>query len=480
MPHPTRPHLRRARPALLALLLALLANAAANAPDAATIANASDPHLHLVWGPAFAAEAAAVATDAPARTAAAHAVRRSAYGLSGWAQARPSVAWRSSAPDATPSLALSSGVRWRDDPVALSVALLDQHRGDVAAHERALRAVRAVTNAYIDLRRAHVALELAAARLPERQATLARAEASALDGRASSNQRDVAALELARAEAALARAALDLDAAQHEAARLGVDIRAAAAQHQALLQPEPLEGWRLPAPPPDLPHETLRRRELERDVAAARAERRGGWSLLDDVRVEGSWSDSGTRLRAGAGLDEGRPNAWADVTWTGRGSDAWSIGLSARLRVDDTWDAERQRAERLLAEAEAALAEARSHAAWEAAQARRALAEAEQDVAFAETALALGRAALRELGAELAEARAEQRQAERAGNEALAAEAAARVARFEGAYRRAELGHQRERDAFLRAWERYLREAERLWAGVGWPFGVSLGGHVGE
>ena len=444
-----------------------------------------DVWQHPVWGPALAAEAAAVATDAPARSAAELAVQRSAQGLSGWAQLRPGVAWRSRAPDATASLSVGAGVRWLDDPVAVANALLDQHRGDVAAHERALRALRSATSAWIDLRRAHLAVELAAARLPDRQAALERAEAGLLAGRVSGTQRDVAALELERAHEAVARASRDLAAARHVAAQHGIDVAAAAAQHHAVLRSEPLEGWRLPEPPPDLPHEALRRRELERDLAAARLAAREVWAVLDDVRLEGSYSESGTRLRAGGGLDRGRPTVWADVNWTGSGADAWSVSLSARLRIDDSWELERRRAERILSEAEAALDAAVAEAGWQATEARRALAEAEADVAFAERALALGRAALRDLGEELAEARAELRAAERLAAELSTAEldaveAEARVRRFEDVYRRAELGHQRERDAFLRAWERYLREAERLWAGVGWPFNVTVGGDVGE
>ena len=475
--HPMRAprHPGRHRPRLQALAIATgLALATVHAGHEPV-----DARLHPVWGPALAAEAEAVATDAPARAAAAHEVTRVTRGVSGWAQLRPSVAWRSRAPDAATALSASVGVAWRDDALARANAALDRHRGDVAAHERALRAVRATTSAWIGLRRAHLAIELANAQLPTRRQALARAEAGLLAGSVSRNQRDVAALELERSEAAVARAARDLDAAQHEAARLGIDLRAAAAQHQALLHPDPLEGWRLPPPPEDLPHETLLRRTLERDVAVARLERRGAWSILDDVRLEASWSESGTRLRAGAGLDEGRPSAWADVARTG-GGDAWSLGLSARLRVDDGWEAAWQSAERALQHAEAALAEAVAEAPWLAAQARRSLAEAEADVAFAERALALGRTALRELGAELAAARAALRAAERDGDGAAAHEAGARVGRFEDAYRRAELGHQRERDAFLRAWERYLREAERLAAGVGWPFAVTTGGDVGE
>lgn len=437
---------------------------------------AADVSLHPVWGPALRAEAASVAADAPERAAAAQRVERAYHGLSGWAQLRPALRWSQRDQAGTASLAASAGISWRLDPVARASADLERHRGDVAAHERALRAVREVTSGYVALRRAHIALDIAAAALPARRATLQRAEAGALAGSVSQNQRDVAALELERAEAAVARAARDLHAAAREAERLGIDIAVAADQHQWPLAPEPLEGWRLTLPPDALPHERLLRRALERDLAAARLERRGGWSLLDDVSVEASYSQQGTRLRAGAGLDEGRPNAWTDLTWTGRGADAWSVGLSARLRVDDAWDLERQRAERALADADLALAEAEAEGAWLAREARRAVEEAERDVAFAERSLALGRAALRELGDELIDARAEAR----AAPEAERAAALGRVQRLEEAYRRAELGHQRERDAFLRAWERYLREAERLWAGVGWPFSVTPGGHVGE
>lgn len=462
-------------------LTSAMAQGAATAPDTPTVtepaaASADDLARHPVWGPALRAEAASVAADAPERAAAAQRVERAHHGLSGWAQLRPGLRWTQRDEGGTASLAASAGVSWRLDPVARTSAELERHRGDVAAHERALRAVREVTSAYVALRRAHIALDLATAALPARRLTLERAEAGALAGSVSRTQRDLAALELERAEATVERAARDLHAATREAQRLGLDPVAAADQHQLPLLPEPLEGWRLPLPPADAPHETLLRRRLERDLAAARLERRDGWALLDDVRLEGSYSQQGARLRVGAGLDEGRPSAWTDVSWTGSGADAWSLGLSARLRIDDGWAAERARAERALADAEAALAEAEREAAWIAREARRAVAEAERDVAFAERTLALGRAALRELGSELSDARAEARAAP--ADERAAAQG--RVQRLEEAYRRAELGHQRERDAFLRAWERYLREAERLWAGVGWPFSVTTGGYVGE
>jgi len=437
---------------------------------------------HPVWGPALAAEAASLAADAPARAAAAATTERAARGLSGWAQLRPALTWRPNRADASPTLGAAAGASWRLDNVAAASARLDQHRGDVAAHERALRAVRTVTSAYLALRRAHIAVDAAEAALPARRATLARAELGLVAGNVPRHQVDVALLELERSQAALERAARDLAAARRDAARHGIDVDDAAAQHHQPLRPEPLEAWRLAPPPNDLPHESLMRRRLERDLAAARLERRGGWSVLDDVRIEASVREQGARLRAGGGLDQGRPHAWADVTWTGSGNDAWSVGISARVRVDDTWRSELERAERAHAEAEAALALAEADAAWSAVVAHRALAEAEIDVVHAERSLALGRAALRDLAAELETASAERRALAQgaAHDEAALAAATARVERFEAAYRRAELGHQRERDAFMRAWERYLREAERLWAGVGWPFGAVVGGAVGE
>jgi len=441
-----------------------------------------DVLAHPVWGPALAAEAASVAADAPARSAAAAASSRALHGLSGWAQLRPSASWTQRNPDGGHALSASAGLSWRLDPVASASARLDQHRGDVAAHERALRSVRDLTSAYIALRRAHIAVDLAAAALPARQATLARAEAGHLAGSVSRTQRDLAALELERAEAALERAARDLNAAAHTATRLGLDRAAAAAHHLLVFDNEPFEGWRLQLPPLDLPHESLLRRALERELAAARLERRGGWALLDDIRLDASLTDQGARLRAGIGLDTGRPSAWADATWTGTTSEAWSIGVSARLRIDDSWSAERERAERALADADAALALALADAAWLAREAHRAVHEAADEVAFAERSLALSRQALRELAAELAAARHEARSASDAGDlsEAERSAAAGRVQRLEDAYRRAELGYQRERDAFLRSWERYLREAERLWAGVGWPFSVIEGGNAAE
>ena len=469
----------RTPPPLAYVVLALIVATSVARAEPST---APDVAAHPVWGPALAAEAASLAADAPARAAAAGTTLRAARGLSGWAQLRPGVTWRSRSPDPAPALTAAAGAAWRLDPVATGTARLDQHRGDVAAHERALRAVRTVTSAYVALRRAHIAVDLAEAALPARRATLQRAEAGLLAGRVPPHQADVARLDLERSEASLERASRDLAAAQRAAAHLGIDVDGAAAQHHRPLVPEPLEGWRLPPAPDDLPHETLQRHRLERDLAAARLERRGGWGILDDVRVEASVREQGTRVRAAAGLDQGRPHAWTDVTWTGTGSDVWSVGISARVRVDDTWRADLERAERAHAEAAAALALAEAEAAWSALEARRALAEAESDVAFAERSLALGRAALHDLAAELAAATAERRALARDAphDQAALAAATARVERFEATYRRAEIGHQRERDAFLRAWERYLREAERLWAGVGWPFSAVLGGHVGE
>ena len=467
--------MQRFAPHLIAALAALVyaSNAAAG--------GLTEALAHPVWGPALIAEAASVASDAPARRAAEAATQGALRGLSGWAQLRPGIAWRSRDPEPAAALTASAGVAWRYDAVAITSARLDAHRGDVAAHERSLRAVRGVTSAYLALRRALIARDLAEAALPNRRLALARAEAAHLDGRAPRHQVDAAQLEMERAEAALERASRDLAAACRDAERLGIDGDAAERHHHAVLAPEPLEGWRLEAPPLDTPHETLLRRSLERDLAAARLERRGAWSVLDDVRVEASLVEQGARLRAGAALDQGRPHAWADVAYTGA-RDAWSVGVSARLRIDDGWHAEFERAERALLEAEAALARSHAEAAWEASEAQRALADAERDVAFAERALAVGRAALRDLAAELGDAREDLRTLRRSAPDDAAAVAAAeaRVARFDDAYRRALLGHQRERDAFMRTWERYLREAERLWAGTGWPFGALPGASVGE
>jgi hypothetical protein len=103
-------------------------------------------------------------------------------------------------------------------------------------------------------------------------------------------------------------------------------------------------------------------------------------------------------------------------------------------------------------------------AAWTLADLARDLADAEADVAFAERALALGRGALGALDDERVAVAAAARRGEAGGEE--------RLRRFDEAYARSLLGHFRERDAFVRAWERYARAAERAWLAVGAAFAL--------
>jgi hypothetical protein len=260
------------------------------------------------------------------------------------------------------------------------------------------------------------------------------------------------------------RAARDLASAERRAAALGIDTADAERAHRSVTGIDPLEGWRLVAPAAEAEGTLVERRRLERALALARLERQGGWSALDDVRLEGVLTGHDARVRLGLSLDEGRPGGFVEGSLRDAARASWSVSVRARVRIDDAWAADLAAAERAVAEADAALAEAQGEERWAAAEALQALRDAEDDVAFAERSLALGRAALGALDEERREIAA----AARTGDD----EAAARLRRFDDAYARSVLGHLRERDAFLRAWIGYLRAAERAAVRVAGAFDV--------
>jgi hypothetical protein len=489
--HPTAARAAATSPAALGAVTPTTARTAATSTAALAVAltclvalagsalASGDPLLHPVWGPALAAREAAVARIEGSLQAAAVSVARADTGLGGHLDLVPSAAWsgRPGGPvTAAGAVALTGRIEWSDDPTARASALLAQHRARVAAAEAVHRAVREATGAYLDLRRAHVALAQAEAAVTTRRVTFTRAEASVLArgdgasaGAATDVDLEVARLELERVVAGVERAARDVAAAERTAARLGIDVAAAADAHRAVLERDPLEGWRVHLPSADrgsADRESVAvvRRRLERDLALARLARRGAWGLLDDVRFDASRTGRDARLRVGFELDEGRPGAFVEASVRGAARESWSVSVRARVRLDDDWGDELAAARGALEEAERLLAEALAVERWDLETLWGALRDAEEDVAFAERALELGRSALVALDAERLEVAAAARRGE--------AGAEGRLERFDDVYARSRLGHLRERDVLMRAWERYLRAAERVALALESPFEV--------
>jgi hypothetical protein len=433
---------------------------------------------HPVWGPVLAAHDAAAARGATSLAAAAATRARAESGLRASVEALPTVTW--SGPRGLASAwVVTARVEWRGDAGARASAALAQHRALVTALESTHREVRDALAAYVALRRAYVAVAVAEAAVATRRATFEAAEASAvgraLDAAAGSAgagagaavsdvELGLARLELERALAGVDRAHRDVASARRAAEARGFDAEAALAAHLAVLDPDPLEGWRLAPPPGTASSLLVERRVWEREVALARLAREGGWSVVDDVRVEAGVVGTDGRLRLALALDEGRPQGFAEASAQSASRSSWSVTLRARVRLDDTWAEEFAAAQRAAEEADAALLAAVDEAAWTLADLARDLADAEADVAFAERALALGRAALRALDDERVAVASAARRGEAGGEE--------RLRRFDEAYARSLLGHLRERDAFVRAWERYARSAERAWLAVGAPFAL--------
>ncbi|CAN5810646.1 hypothetical protein BH23DEI1_BH23DEI1_14940 [soil metagenome] len=458
----TRPH-----PTPLALATATLALVAGGVSFAG-----ADAHAHPVWGPALAAQAAAEADALTALGRTDRALHRAGNGLRSRVDVLPSANWNGGPERLTKlgaAVVITGRVDWLHDPAATESARLAHHRTFVGSLEGVHRAVRASTSAYLDVRRAYVALALAEAATASRRATFERAEASVLGrseraGGANDVELEVARLELERALVGVERAARDLATARRLAAAHGIDVAGVEHEHRRVLDPDPLEGWRLPPADDELESTTVERRRIERDLAHARLERAGAWSALDDVRLEGVAVGRDARLRIGLALDEGRPGGFVEGSLRDATRESWSVSVRARIRIDDGWLDDRAGAHGAAEAADEALAHAIDDAHWARADALAALHDAEDDVVFGERALELGRAALRALDDERVTVAA----AARAGEEG----AEARLARFDEAYARAVLGHLRERDAFLRAWDRYLRAAERGWVAVGAPFEV--------
>lgn len=452
-----------------ALLAAVLA--------APTSLASADPALdalvasHPAMGPALAYRSAASQAAERVRREAEEDLRRAGLGLTGSLTWRPSVTWRGAGDEAFDagvaswSQELTAAFAWRADAQAVVRARIAVHRATVAELERRNRDLREALGRHIELQRAWIALTLAEDAAAGRALTLAAAERvdlPALAERAPDEPEPrtllASRLEAERAAAAVERAGRDVAAAERRAAGIGIDPAVAADGHRRRLSPLPLEGWRLWLPDGDpLATPAVARAALDLAAAEAAAQRVHVGGLLDDVRLEATRVEPDGRVRAGVRLDDGRPGATLELALRPAARSSWTVSLSAVLRVEDDLVRSLARADAAVADAASAWAEAADEAAWLLALARTAALDAEADVAFAERGLALARLALREALAVW---------------EATDREEEATRQRADAALARVAVALERERDAFYRAWNRYLLEAERYWSAIGVLGGV--------
>lgn len=347
--------------------------------------------------------------------------------------------------DWEPGLDVDASLGYRYDQVAQARAraalvqaerrLTAQVRADVLlallTQSRLRSAERAAAGADAAWAVAQAATVAAEAALATARAAAAEArEASSQDGPAAtpttalaSAQLDLRAAELeesrARAEAAGRRA--EVGEARALLAALGVpaspgdrpaDPPGRAATSSCLTTGAPAGPDRLPialpAPPRDA---SAARAALEAALELARAQRhRAALAPLNDLSLTAQYQEGGARATAELALDGGRPTAEVALRWRDVGRHAWSVGVEASLRLDDTMGAALVAAEAEVAAAEAALAtfdagfsdrveaaRAATHAAWleltfaaeelAIAEARLNLATTERDATRARTAV---------------------------------------------------------------------------------------------
>jgi hypothetical protein len=450
------------------------ATAPAQAPTAGPAWDAALVGLveaHPVFGPALAHRSPATAAAERALAAAADELRRLDHGLSAELVWRPSLGWRGSDAGADAGLwrsELTASFGWRHDAAAVVRARIALHRASVTHAERIHRDLREALSRHVDLQRALIARTIAEDAAAGRAATLASAErvdlpalvaaADAPEGTPEPRTLVASRLEAERAAAAVERAGRDLAEAQRQAHDLGFDPARAADLHLDRFAPLALEGWRLWLPDAD-PWQTpaVTRAALDLAAAEAAAQRVRVGGLVDDLRLEAVRTGGDARLRASLRVDDGRPTASLDLTLRPASRASWSLGWSAVVRLDDTLARDLARAEAAVADAAEAWAAAVDASPRLLALARRAALDAEEDLAFGERGLALARLGLREA---LATWRARD-----------ADDPAARE-RADAALTRVAIALERERDAYYRAWSRYLLEVERYWTAAGVAGGV--------
>jgi len=422
---------------------------------------------HPVFGPALAFRSLATTAADRALDAAEAELRRTDHGLSAELVWRPGVRWRSTGDalgDATWSSELTASFGWRSDAAAIVRARIALHRAAVARTERHNRDLRDVVARHIELQRAWIARTIAESAAADRAATLADAERVDLpalvsaDGGVDASAPEprtllASRLDAERAVAAVERSGREVAEAERRAAAVGLDPAIAADLHRDRFTSLALEGWRLWLPAADpLAAPAATRAALDLAVAEATARRSRIGGIVDDLRIDAVRIERDARLRTTLRLDDGRPAAGFDLTLRPATRASWSVGWSAVLRLDDRLVRDLERADAAVAEAAAAWAEAADEAGRTLASARQAALDAEEDVAFAERGLALSRLGLREALATWRE---------------RDTESSAARARADAALARAAIALERERDAFYRAWNRYLLEAERYWSAAG-------------
>lgn len=469
--------------ALVAALLvvlpatALLSSASAQASVvAAGAAGAADAERlareHPAFGPALAWRSPVSLSAEAALAETLRAADRSSTGLSTTLRWRPTVTWRNATGGEAawqmdrPRWPLSLDLHWMHDPAARARSRLQVLQAEGNLAQRVHRDLRDALSLYIDLHRAHVALTLAEQALATQAINSERAEEVALGdagaGEPASTTLSASRLALERAQAAVDRAGRDLAEAQRRAAGLGIDVEAARWAHGDRLAPLALEGWRLDLPlgdPLDTP--AVRRALVDLELARANAQRRLGTGPLDDLWLRAEAVGQPGRLSTVLRLDEGRPRVDLGMELGNGGRAGWSVQLGAVLLLSDAEARAEEQARRQLHEAEEAWLLAVDEAVWLLSRAHQAALDAEADVAFAERALAIARQALSE--AMDTWRRATDASLDPSGEHRASADAA---------LLRLVLGLERERDAFYRAWNQYLLEAERYWSASGGWGGV--------
>jgi hypothetical protein len=257
------------------------------------------------------------------------------------------------AASATPTLGFEQDLADPADPGAwdagfLVEATLTYRYDTVAALDAELRVERAAARLRDQRRRdVEVALlTLARLRIAERGLRSARAERDALleEAEAGTASDPATAIAVGRADLDVDERTLDVETLRQTLADLGVRTNG---------------DWR--AVSFDLPAVSAARhpqgRVLALEVARAQARRlRASTSVLDDLEMAASYEAAGARARGSVAWDGGRPEAAVALRWRPGDAHGWSVGVSAKLRLDDDTFAVQARAERDLHDAEAALA----------------------------------------------------------------------------------------------------------------------------
>ncbi len=293
--------------------------------------------------------------------------------------------------------------------------LVDQLRAVVALHKAELR--------YRDQRRGDVLLALVtfsrlraaerAAVSAEQSATEAEKAVVESEGAMTTDASPVAKLDLREARLAAQRARNSAkgrhdDVANHLTilAELGVgssgigtiNVEAqapAGSKSNASAMPPAPESCHVPPSTPLLvplaqlaSNDTYIALLLGLELAEAQS-MRASLAPLRDLALKARYQEAGNRTTFQVGLASGRPEASMEFRWRDVTTHAWSVGVSATLRLDDSMGAALSEAQDAVTAAAAALTSFEAGFSAALAQADAALLAAYQELLFAEEALAI-------------------------------------------------------------------------------------------